>query len=101
MHAFLPAEAHVSQNPVFVVVKVNLACWREESMSQFSCDTVETMVQIGLQTVCVVDGVEACQNKETHISESRREVLISLFLLCARDDELQKTDTSLLSLRPA
>lgn len=46
--AFLPAEAHVSKNPVFVVVKVDLACRREECMSQFSCDAVETMVQIGL-----------------------------------------------------
>lgn len=63
-HAFLPTKAHVSQNPVFVVVEVNLASWREESMSQFSCDAVETMVQVGLQTVRVVDGVEACQDRE-------------------------------------
>lgn len=64
--AFLPAKAHVSQNPVFVVVEVDLASWREERVSQFSCDAVETMVQVGLQTVCVVDGVEACQDTETH-----------------------------------
>lgn len=62
-HAFLPAKSHVSQNPVFVVIKVDLASWREECVSQFSCDAVETVVQVGLQTVCVVDGVEACQDR--------------------------------------
>lgn len=71
INAFLPAEAHVSQNPVFMVVKVNLACCWEECMGQFSCDAVETMVQLGLQTVCVVDGVEACQSGERHIPQSR------------------------------
>lgn len=64
--AFLPAEAHVSQNPVFVVVEVDLSRRREEGVSQFSCDAVETMVQVGLQTVCVVDGVEACQEPDGH-----------------------------------
>ena len=54
-----------------MVVKVDLACWREERVSQFSRDAVETMVQIGLQTVCVVDGVEACQNRERRIPQSR------------------------------
>lgn len=63
-HAFLPAKAHVSQNPVFMVVKVDLASWREESMSQLSCDAVKTVVQVGLQTVRVVDGVEACQDRQ-------------------------------------
>jgi len=62
--AFLPAKAHVSQNPVFVVVKVDLASWREERVSQFSRDAVETMVQVGLQTIGVVGGVEACQDRE-------------------------------------
>lgn len=47
-----------------MVIKVDLASWREECMSQFSCDAIETMVQVGLQTVCVVDGVEACQDRE-------------------------------------
>lgn len=65
-HAFLPAKAHVSQNPVLVVVEVDLTSWREECVSQFSCDAVETMVQVGLQTVCVVDGIEACQERERH-----------------------------------
>lgn len=78
MRAFLPAEAHVSQNPIFVVVKVDLACWREERVSQFSCDAIETMVQVGLPTVCVVDWIEACQNRETerNSSEPRRESFI-------------------------
>lgn len=49
-----------------MVIKVDLASWREERMSQFSCDAVETMMQVGLQTVRVVDGVEACQDRETH-----------------------------------
>ncbi len=65
-HAFLPAKAHVSQNPVFVVVEVDLATWREKCVSQFSCDAIETMVQIWLQTVSVVDRVEACQDRERH-----------------------------------
>lgn len=96
-HAFLPAEPHVSQNPVFVVVKVNLACWREERMSQFSCDAVETMVQVGLQTVCVVDGVEACQNRETHTYLRAEEgnphsIISALCRLQQWDDELQKTE---------
>lgn len=82
MRAFLPAEAHVSQNPIFVVVKVDLACWREERVSQFSCDAIETMVQVGLPTVCVVDWIEACQNRETerNSSEPRRESLRPSFL---------------------
>lgn len=66
MQTFLPAKAHVSKNPVFMVIEVDLASWREECMSQFSCDAIETMVQVGLQTVCVVDGVEACQDRQTH-----------------------------------
>lgn len=54
-----------------MVVEVDLASWREERVSQFSCDAVETMVQVGLQTVGVVDGVEACQDTERDIPQSR------------------------------
>lgn len=96
-HAFLPAKAHVSQNPVFVVVKVDLASWREECVSQFSCDAVETMVQVGLQTVCVVDGVEACQDRETE-TYLRAEEGNPHSIICALcrqqhgDDGLQKTE---------
>lgn len=36
-------------------------------MGQFPCDAVETMVQMGLQTVCVVDRVESCQNQKGDI----------------------------------
>lgn len=54
-----------------MVVKVDFACWREEGVSQFSRDAVETMVQVGLQTVCVVDGVEACQRRKRRIPQSR------------------------------
>lgn len=71
VHAFFPAEAHVSQNPILMVVKVDLARRREESMCQFASDAVETVVQVGLQTVCVVDGVEACQ-KETELCLRQR-----------------------------
>lgn len=71
MPAFFPAEAHVSQNPILMVVKVDLARRREESMCQFASDAVETVVQVGLQTVCVVDGVEACQ-KETELCLRQR-----------------------------
>lgn len=83
-HAFLPAKAHVSQNPVFAVIKVNLASRGEEGVSQFSCDAVETMVQVGLQTVCVVDGVEACQDRGRHTSELRREPVTPLLPLYSR-----------------
>lgn len=61
-NSFFPAEAHVSQNPVFMVIKVDLSCWWEEGMSQFSRYAVETMVQVGLQAVCVVDRVKADLN---------------------------------------
>lgn len=74
-----------------MVIKVDLASWREECMSQFSCDAIETMVQVGLQTVCVVDGVEACQDRETDTHIPQREALTPLFLLCRLqlgDDEL-------------
>lgn len=47
-----------------MVVKVDLASWREEGVSQFSSDAVETVVQVGLQTVGVVNGVEACQDTD-------------------------------------
>lgn len=62
-----------------MVIKVDLASWREECMSQFSCDAIETMVQVGLQTVCVVDGVEACQDRDrhTHTSEGSPHSIIS------------------------
>lgn len=96
-HAFLPAKAHVSQNPVFVVVKVDLASWREESMSQFSCDAIETMVQVGLETVSVVDGVEACQDRErqTYLRAEEgnpRFIISALCRLQQGDDGLQKTE---------
>lgn len=58
-HAFIPAEAHVSQNPVLVIIEVDLSGLREESVGQFSSDAVETVVQVGLQTVGVVSRVEA------------------------------------------
>lgn len=98
-HAFLPAKAHVSQNPVFMVVEVDLASWWEECMSQFSCDAVETMVQIGLQTVCVVGGVEACQDRErereTYLRTEKGNPHSVICALCRQqqgDDELQKTE---------
>lgn len=61
--AFLPAKAHVSQDPVLVVVEVDLASLRKERVSQFSCDAVETLVQVGLETVGVVGGIESCQDR--------------------------------------
>lgn len=83
--AFFPAEAHISQNPVLMVVKVDLACRWEESMGQFSGDAVETMVQVGLQAVCVVDGIEACQYRERHIPQRRGgDPLSPGFLLCVQ-----------------
>lgn len=57
--AFIPAEAHVSQNPVLIIIKVYLSGLREEGVRQFSSDAVETVVQVGLQTVGVVSRVEA------------------------------------------
>lgn len=50
-----------------MVIKVDLASWREEGMSQFPCDAIKTVVQVGLQAVCVVDGVEACRDRERQI----------------------------------
>lgn len=47
-----------------MVVEVDLASRREERVSQFPRDAVETVVQVRLQTVRVVDGVEACQDRE-------------------------------------
>lgn len=96
-HAFLPAKAHVSQNPVFVVVEVDLASWWEECMSQFSCDAVETMVQVGLKTVCVVDGIEACQDGERHTYLRAEEgnphsIISALCRVQQGDDELQRTE---------
>lgn len=94
-HTFLPAKAHVSQNPVLMVVEVDFASWREERVSQFSCDAVETVVQVRLQTVCVVDGVETCQERERHIPQSRggKPSLCSApCRLQQADDELQKTE---------
>lgn len=67
-------------------------------MSQFSCDAVETMVQVGLQTVCVVDGVEACQmERETHTylraEEGNPHSIISAQCRPQQwDDGLQKTE---------
>lgn len=63
--AFLPAKAHVSQNPVLIVIKVDLSSWWKECVSQFSCDAIETMVQVGLEAVGVVDGIESCQDRKT------------------------------------
>lgn len=61
--AFLPAEAHIPQNPVFVIIKVDLSGRREESVCQFTCGPIETVVQVGLQTIGVIYWVEACQKK--------------------------------------
>lgn len=58
-----------------MVVEVDLARWREEGVSQLSRDAVETMVQVGLQTVSVVDGVETCQNTDRRIPQPSRETL--------------------------
>lgn len=44
---------------------MDLASWREEGVSQFPSDAVEAVVQVGLQTVRVVNGVEACQDTDT------------------------------------
>lgn len=66
--AFLPAEAHVSQNPVLVVVEVDLASLGKERVSQFSRDAIEAMVQVGLETVGVVVGIESCQDRESAAS---------------------------------
>lgn len=46
-----------------MVVKVDLPRWGEEGVGQFASNAVKTVVQVGLQTVCVVDGVEACQKE--------------------------------------
>lgn len=102
-HAFLPAKAHVSQNPIFVVIKVDLASWREERVSQFSCDAIKTMVQIRLQTVRVVDGIEACQDRkrDTYLrakEENPHSNVSAPWRLQQRDDELQKTEVLLQSL---
>lgn len=63
--AFLPAEAHVPQNPVLVIVKVDLSGRREESVCQFACDAVKTVMQVGLQTIRVIYRVEPCQKKRS------------------------------------
>lgn len=63
--AFLPAKAHVSQNPVLMVIEVDLSGLWKECMSQFSCDAIETMVQVGLEAVGVVVGIEPYQNRKT------------------------------------
>lgn len=57
--AFLPAEAHVPQNPVLVIIKVDLSGRREERVCQFTCDAVKTVVQVRLQTIRVIYWVEA------------------------------------------
>lgn len=61
--AFLPAEAHVPQNPVLVIIKVDLSSRREERMGQFTCGAIKTVMEVGLQTICVIYWVEACQKK--------------------------------------
>lgn len=63
--AFLPAKAHVSQNPVLVVIEVDLSGLWKECVGQFSRDAVETVVQVGLEAVGVVDGVESCPDAKT------------------------------------
>lgn len=70
--AFLPAKAHVSQDPVLVVIEVDLSSLWKEGMGQFSRDAVETMVQVGLEAVGVVDGVESCQGRKTKRSAPAR-----------------------------
>ncbi len=65
--AFIPAEAHVSQNPVLVIIKVDLSGLRKEGVGQFSGDAVETVVQVGLQTVGVVSRVEAWRKSPTNM----------------------------------
>lgn len=42
--AFIPAEAHVSQNPILVIIEVDLSGLREEGVGQFTGDAVETVV---------------------------------------------------------
>lgn len=69
--AFLPAEAHVPQNPVLMVVEVDLAGLGKERVSQFSCDAIEAVVQVGLETVGVVVGVESCQDRKPTLSLRR------------------------------
>lgn len=48
-----------------MVVEVDLSGLRKKRMSQFSRDAVETMVQVGLEAVGVVDGIESCQDRKT------------------------------------
>lgn len=90
-----------------MVVEVDLTGWREERVSQFSRDAVETMVQVRLQTVRVVDGVEACQERERerHIPQSRGgKPSLPLFLLrvdySGGDDGLLKAELFFFSLHP-
>lgn len=61
---FFPAEAGVPQDPVLVVIEMDFPVGREEGVGEFPGGAVEAVVDQGLQTVRVVDRVEACEKKK-------------------------------------
>lgn len=51
-----------------MIIEVDLASLGKERVSQFSCDAIEAMVQVGLETVGVVVGIESCQERKSTLS---------------------------------
>lgn len=60
---FFPAEVGVPQYPVFVVIKVDFSIGWEEGMGKLPRCAIKAVVNERLQTVRVVDRVEACERR--------------------------------------
>lgn len=61
---FFPAEPGIPQYPVFMVIKMDFPVGWEEGMGKFPCCSIKAVVNERLQTVRVIDGVEACEKKQ-------------------------------------
>lgn len=61
---FFPAEPGVPQYPVLMVIKMDFPVGGEEGVGKFPGCSIKAVVNERLQTVRVIDGVEACEKKQ-------------------------------------
>jgi len=68
---FFPAEPRVPQYPVFVVIKMDFPIGWEEGVGKLPCGAIEAVVDERLQTVRVIDRVEACEGSSRFSASGR------------------------------